>query len=1070
MRQGQYVRCPIVVEENDNKYPRSFVLGKIMEINSISEEVRVSLFDLRRSGGFFAHAFDKTVFAMDKVSHCPAARKAPVNTTMGKGKILRLCEEQEEWFFYYVLLENGVIEKFSEENMEIEYSAADYSPVEQLRQYEFQNPTWYANRLCVSANLHMIENAIYGFEVLAGCRTFLMAHQISTVVRAFEEPTVSYMLADAVGLGKTIEACGIIKIMCSENQNLRVLYLLPGALAAQWENELRLKFGIQASHNSAMGAYVNHFILPIEDLDEYCEELAYPWDLVLVDETHRLLGMEEKYRLVLSLTQRCKHVLLLSATPIQDRKEEYLKLLTLLLPDQYGNMDIELFSDILSKQKKIQRRVNAMLRHMKSYEEYKEDTYDKIVELADSLNDKHLARLAAKIELESVDGGCEAAGKALSYVSENYRIERKVIRNRREYIAATLGKRVLFARPYEMASETECYNEENTYYSLLQYLKSALENGQTDVSVAEVLLQAMFSSPWALLDTLQEYGVTDEGVLTDARLWRAQAEEEIGMADILLDQEPDRIRGRLVRIVDYIEQEIGWSERDCGKIVIFSEFKQTIEKLGELLERRKICYSKFCAGLDRETLENNVYEFQNNGDCKIILCDATGGEGRNFQIADWLIFTDLPWNANAIEQRIGRLDRLGRDAGHLEVRLAVFYSQRTIEEQLFHIWKRGLGVFEQSLSGLEIITGELNQTIGDAFGEDIYNGLENSLADIIELMENAREAVEEEQLYDSGSVLYRPLSQAVEQMLQTYQGSEGNLFQSAMLGWSTQAGLRSNATENPNIIEFGEYRFSPRAAIQALFIPPDWTKYENTSIMRREGKILGTFDRGTAIKREDMLFFAPEDPVFDSIVGNAASNGRGRCCAFEAKADFAYAGLLFVYNVEPDENYLLEKGVSLHLLSQFRMYLPMEQIKVFIPLTAGSKEVPEEKLSAFLADKQNIMDAVHIGSRKTLKPGYARLERFINENPKDNWRNVVNSAERTATVRARKRAGELAELKTAKREMIRILNGLESVCLYLGKDFSQVEDMREQYKAVYHALTNFHVTVDSVCLIRTSVR
>lgn len=1070
MRQGQYVRCPIVVEENDHRYPRSFVLGKIMEINTVSEEVRVSLFDLRRSGGFFAHAFDRTVFAMDKVSHCPAARKAPVNTPMGKGKILRLCEEQEEWFFYYVLLENGVIERFSEENMEIEYSAADYSPVEQLRQYEFQNPTWYANRLCVSANLHMIENAIYGFEVLAGCRTFLMAHQISTVVRAFEESAVRYMLADEVGLGKTIEACGIIKIMCSENQNLRVLYLLPGALAAQWENELRLKFGIQASRNPAMGAYVNHFILPVEDLDEYCEVLAYPWDLVLVDETHRLLRMEEKYRLVLSLTQRCKHVLLLSATPIQDRKEEYLKLLTLLLPDQYGNMDIGVFSDILSKQKKIQRRVNAMLRHMKSYEEYKEDTYEKIVELADSLNDKHLARLAAKIELESADGGCEAAGKALSYISENYRIERKVIRNRREYIADTLGQRVLFECPYEMASETECYNEENTYYSLLQYLKYALENGQTDVSVAEILLQAMFSSPWALLDTLREYGVTDEELLSNVRLWRAQAEDEIRMADILLDQEPDRIRGRLVRIVDYIEQETAWAERDCGKIVIFSEFKQTLTKLGDILDKRKIGYSKFCAGLDREVLEDNVYAFQNSRDCRIILCDATGGEGRNFQIADWLIFIDLPWNANAIEQRIGRLDRLGRDAGHLEVRLVVFYCQRTIEEQIFLIWKRGLGAFEQSLSGLEIITGELNQTIADALVEDIYNGLENSLTDIIEMMENAREAVEEEQLYDSGSVLYRPLSQAVEQMLHTYQGSEGNLFQSAMLGWSTQAGLRSNATGNPNIIEFGEYRFSPRAAIQALFIPPDWTKYENTSIMRREGKIWGTFDRETAIKREDMLFFAPGDPVYDSIVGNAASNGRGRCCAFEAKADFAYAGFLFVYNVEPDENYLLENGVSLHLLSQFRMYLPMEQIKVFIPLTAESKEVSEEKLRAFLANKQNIMNAVHLGARKTSKSGYARLERFMIENPEDSWHDVVDAAERVATVRARTKAGERAELKTAKREMIRILNGLESVCLYLGKDFSQVEDMREQYKAVYHALTNFHVTVDSVCLIRTSER
>lgn len=1070
MKQGQYVRCPIMVEENDNKYPRSFVLGKILEINTISEEVRVSLFDLRHSGGFFAHAFDKTVFAMDKVSHCPAARKAPVNTPKGKGKIIRLCEEWEDWFFYYILLENGEIEKYSEESMEIEYSAADYSPVEQLRQYEFQNPTWYANRLRVSANLHMVENAIYGFDVLAGCRTFLMAHQISTIVRAFEEPTVRYMLADEVGLGKTIEACAIIKIMCSENQNLRVLYLLPGALVAQWENELRLKFGIHASLNPAMGAYVNHFILPVEDLDEYCNALAYPWDLVLVDETHRLLGMEHKYGLVCSLTQRCKHALLLSATPIQDRKEEYLKLLALLLPDQYGSMDMGVFSDILSKQKKIQRRVNSMLRHMKSYEEYKEDTYDKIEELAEFLNDKHLAKLAAKIELESADGGYEAAGRALSYVSENYRIERKVIRNRRGYIAVTMGKRVLFECPYEMASETECYNEENTYYSLLQYLEYALSNDQMDIATAEILLQAMFSSPWALFDAIREHGVTDEELLINARLWMAQAEDEIRMADILLDQEPDKIRGRLVRIADYIEQEIGLTGSDSGKIVIFSEFVQTIEKLGDILENRKICYSKFYAGLDREALENNVYEFQNNSDCRIILCDATGGEGRNFQNADWLIYIDIPWNANAIEQRIGRLDRLGRDEGHMEVRLVVFYCQRTIEEQLYHIWKKGLGVFEKSLSGLEIITSELNQSIADALKEDIYNGLGNSLTDIIDMMENARESVEEEQLYDSGSVIYRPLSQAVEQMLQTYQGSEGNLFLSAMLGWSTQAGLRSNATRNPDIIEFGEYRFSPRAAIQALLIPPDWTMYENTSIMRREEKILGTFDRGTAIKREDLLFFAPGDPVFDSIVGNAVNNGRGRCCAFEAKADFEYVGFLFVFNIEPDENFLLANGISLHLLSQFRMYLPMEQIKIFIPLTSKSKDVPEKKLMEFISNKQNIMNAIHLGERKSSKSGYSRLERFMVENPEEVWLNVVNAAEKAATVRARKKAEELAELKTAKGEMIRILNGLESICIYLGKDLSQVEKIREQYKAVYHALTNFNVVVDSVCLIRTNER
>ena len=104
----------------------------------------------------------------------------------------------------------------------------------------------------------------------------------------------------------------------------------------------------------AMASYAKHLILSLEDLDEYCDAMAGKWDMLLVDETHRLLSQDEKYELVLQLSKRVPNALFLSATPIQDRKEEYLKLLSLLQPDQYCRMTVKEFGTILANQKKIQ--------------------------------------------------------------------------------------------------------------------------------------------------------------------------------------------------------------------------------------------------------------------------------------------------------------------------------------------------------------------------------------------------------------------------------------------------------------------------------------------------------------------------------------------------------------------------------------------------------------------------------------------------------------------------------------------------------------------------------------------
>lgn len=1069
MKVGQYVRCPIIYEENDVYYPRNFVLGKITSINDLSGEVNVKLYDLKNSKRFYEHAFETTKFAIDKVSHCGAAKDAPVITPDGKGKVLsRRIEKTDDAFYeYYIMLSNGEINSYFEDVLEIEYSASDYQPLKQMMQYEFQNPTWYANRLHVSNNMHMVNNTIYGFKELAGCRTYLMAHQMSTIVRAFESRPIRYMLADEVGLGKTIEAASIIKILTSEKQDLRVLYVVPAALTQQWANELMYKFSINASIGESMSSYANHLILSLEELDEYSEALIGKWDMLLVDETHRLLSQNEKYNLVLQLSKTTPNALFLSATPIQDRKEEYLKLLSLLQPEQYCRMTVDEFGFILAKQKKIQRRVNAMLAHMNQYDDYKDDTLEKLNELAEELNDDHLSKMICHIDSDDRDGSKKYAEQALSYISENYRIERNVIRNRRDYINEALGERELYENAYDVKNADDNYSERNVYYALLEYVSRRIEE-DLDTQDVYLLLQAMFSSPWALKDVIDELGIDDQDLLANLKLWITQGEDEINQADYLLNDDPAGIKGRLLHVIDFIEQEVRLTDDNNGKIVIFSEFAPTLWKLGELLEMRDINAVCFTSNMIREELEDSVYSFQNDETCRVILCDATGGEGRNFQNADWVIHVDLPWTANAIEQRIGRLDRLGREPDHMKVKSVVFYGKDTIEEQLFRIWNEGLNLFRQSLSGLEIITAELNERISEAIFEDVHNGLENALSEIIDMTEDTRDAVEEEQLYDSGSIIYRPLSLAVKQMLSTYSVGESDIFQSSMLGWATQVGLGSSMSRG-GVVQFAASMFRERSAMQSLFIPPDWSLYDDTPIVRKEGRILGTFDRSTAIKREDLLFYAPGDPVFDSIIGNAMESGRGRCCAFANTAPFNYTGFACVYNVEPRVNHLYDNGIPIQLLSQFRMYLPMKQVIVFVPMRGGDN-VSDEELINYIFTKRNVQNADHIGQRSGKRGDLSPLEKFMEMHPESEWQETVRKVGKISKTKAKQKAIELADFDGCKREIDRIVSGYESEYIYLGKDMENLKTIKSQYEAVYYALSNPTLSLDSVSLMYLSRR
>ncbi|MBQ8514249.1 MAG: DEAD/DEAH box helicase family protein [Ruminococcus sp.] len=1069
MLKGCYYRCPVVIEEGDREHPRFFVLAQAAAYNELADAVRVQMHDLLGSRDYYGDLFQHDVYRADAVTRCEAAPGGAVEGPWGRGTIVTRAKEscsEDQPYWYWIQLPSGKYVKACETELRIEYSQMNYAPEKQLRAYEFQHPTWFMNYLKVSRNRHLVSHATYGFHVLAGCRAYLMPHQISTVARCFETRPVRYMLADEVGLGKTVEACSILRILVSENQSLRVLIVVPGALISQWKNELHYKYGLNAE---AADTGAKLCLLPMEELDASGALLRADWDLAIVDETHRLLEHESWYQKIEAVSRSVEHILLLSATPIQDRSEEYRRLLALLSPEQYAGMSPDRFAWMVKKQKRIQKAVNQQLGRLDRYEEYSDIIIDKLKEIAKTLEDSTLNKLAASIDQTAADKGLEQVRQALAYICENYRVERNVIRNRRQLITERMSRRTLQAVPYTPLSLNENYNEIGVIQNTLAYLS---ENGEEDkeyvTQAAIPLLAALFSSPWAFEEALHEQGIEDDVLLEGVSAWKSQAENEHALVNAALDEDPDRIKGRLMTAMNYIDQETDILDSSKCKIVVFTAHNATLSAFLKLFRSRYTAMGihavAFGKHMSRTELEDSVYAFQNDPDCRVIVCDETGGEGRNFQNAEMILHLDMPWNANALEQRIGRLDRLGRDPD-MDVRSVVLYAEHSVEEQLFRIWRDGMKLFEQSLSGLEIITGELNGLIAEALLDDYYTGLTNAFDDILEQAEEMRESVEDEQDFDLGAALYRPLSQGIDHILNMYASREDHLFASAMLGWGEQAGLHAEEPTSAGLIEFRENAFRVKAARQSLFVPPDWERYDHSSILLREGKLLGSFDRRTAALREDILFFAPGDPVYDSILSNAAGCSRGRCAAIAAAGRFNYDGIVYIYNVEPQIDGLLEAGMGLEILSQYKMYLPLEQIMISMPLTAESRKVSEQDVIRTLLSLTG-SNAEHLGRRSAGRMSLSPLERFMVQTPPGQWEPLVDRCSAAAYKKAVAAMQEASDLASAKKEMQRVLNGYRAECMYFERDKRIADEKVRIFNAVWKALTSARPVLDAVCFLR----
>ena len=1099
-----YVRCPIAEFED----PRNFIVGRIIEVDDFTENLTVTFLDPFGFRNYYENIPEKAELPYNYVKRCTLHHKSYVTYRGNRYTILSTLKD-DEWYYYYLKEEfTDRVIKVREDVIDASFNGGRVSPAEQLRTYEFQNPVWYFGRNVVSKTVKVLDSSVFGFKELAGCKIFLKEHQLRTIMRCLQEKNCRVMLADEVGMGKTIEAASVLKVYILHNSNKRILIAVPRPLVAQWRAELLIKFEIIPGNN-VNDNYVE--LIAEEDIEEYINSR---WDFVIADEAHKLLANKRLYTHFHSLSKRSENILLLSATPVQQKKEAYLALLQLIMPYKYDQFSIEDFQTLVEKQKSITKSTYLVLQDFDDYIDNIADTLedgenplenDDCTDLFDDIQnglrrifklieDKGFNKVLSEISLDSEDFGKGAIQEALLYVCENYQLEKNIIRNRRRYLEEELPHRTVREIEYTLNPDRNTY-EHTTYEAIVDWISGQEISAQDFKKHYIPLLTAFFSSSWAFNKEIEQQrnnGLDiNQDVEENAKEWQSAEDCMLEELDAVL-AEPYNYSSRILSVVDFIDQEI-YEE----KVVVFTNYSETFEKYGQVLrtyfgEDKTALFNK---SMNEEELELSIYRFQNDNECKILLCDETGGEGRNLQGADFVIHIDLPWDANAIEQRIGRLDRLGRPADK-DVCSVVTYAKETLEEELYNFWNKGLNIFTQSLSGLEIIMNEINEGIIHAVTSDFRYGISNAINEIIESSQLMEKEVREEQHFDSAAFIYATLNQELKRLLHYYTSNENELFANTMMGWANLAGLKGQFNKN-GVVRFNENSFSIKSAENSMLIPPNWMEYVNrtsnafsrrirelyeeksgnkTSTGNRE--IVGTFNRELSIENDYLHFFAPGDEVFDCIVDNAMNSYKGTCTAIEVDADFDWQGIVYTWNLYPNEQLLLENGIPLTAIRQYKSYVSVD--KVITPISTQKYEhVPADKVLKLIdtisrESKSEIQrDVVHLGRRSVKTDGLHIKEKYGCSNIawfrqaylEDKWVTFVSTSMKMAKNQVKEKMKASSNLKQAAASIEQTLNAEVAQAKFFGVDAGEVEKKKQVYKIVLEALRTTRVELEAAAFV-----
>lgn len=578
---------------------------------------------------------------------------------------------------------------------------------------------------------------------LKASKTLFRAYQFKPLLKFLNSPNRRLLVADEVGLGKTIEAGHIMLELKARRELNHVLIVCPKSLQRKWKNELAFKFGLQfkiyesqkdlladmQEHRVAVHAIINYEKIRMKrqkskdekkakdempkNIVEFLSQNDFHFSLVLCDEAHKMRNREtQTYKGAEIIMSQANAAVFLTATPVMISTENLYNLLHLLDNTRYYNYQI--FDNRLQENRPFVDALTDLNHHVplpaiaKNLNEaeiltrffsdeveifshqttvgkaFADDAmYQEIIQMLNGEdNSKNRARLQYLISSMSMMNNIFSRTRKREVTTDMSQAERKPHMRK---VVLTEEERIEFDRVIEE------YKDDNSY---------------TDYWGEEVLTQGgalglvqkkrqVASSVYAYLNTESnlDKGIDEYADYTDAKF------EE------------------LLRIIDEVFRH------GTKKIVIFALFRKTLKYLQIRFKQRG-----FGTLMIHGMVENRIDildEFKNNPNAHILLSSEVGSEGLDMQFCNSMVNYDLPWNPMVVEQRIGRIDRFGQKSPTVNIYNVIVAD--SIQEDIYIRLLDRIGIFRGTIGDMEAILDAPLERGGSVTIQDVYNKLEKEL-------------------------------------------------------------------------------------------------------------------------------------------------------------------------------------------------------------------------------------------------------------------------------------------------------------------------------------------------------